>query len=72
VFLPFALTCRRNIHSIHEDEKKLERWKKIEESHPLDELVLDSVVKVFSNSTEYSKSKPWKTLDQKSSRGTGM
>ncbi|BAB01153.1 unnamed protein product [Arabidopsis thaliana] len=72
VFLPFALTCRRNIHSIHEDEKKLERWKKIEESHPLDELVLDSVVKVFSNSTEYSKSKPWKTLDQKSSRGTGF
>ncbi|CAD5323270.1 unnamed protein product [Arabidopsis thaliana] len=63
---------RRNIHSIHEDEKKLERWKKIEESHPLDELVLDSVVKVFSNSTEYSKSKPWKTLDQKSSRGTGF
>ncbi|CAL9221087.1 unnamed protein product [Arabidopsis halleri] len=72
VVLPFALTGRRNIHSIHEDAKKLERWKKIEESRPVDELVLDSVVEVFSDSTGYSKSKPWQTLDQKSSRGTGF
>lgn len=68
----FALTDQRKIHSIHEDEKQLERWKKIEESSPVDELMLDSVVYVFSASTEYSKFKPWHTRNEKSSGGSGM
>ncbi|XP_019088189.1 PREDICTED: putative protease Do-like 11, mitochondrial [Camelina sativa] len=70
--LSYAVTGRRKIHTVQEGEKKIERWKKIEETRPIDELMLDSVVEVSSTSTLYSKSKPWETLKEKSSRGSGF
>ncbi|XP_019090130.1 PREDICTED: putative protease Do-like 11, mitochondrial [Camelina sativa] len=70
--LSYAVTGRRKIHTKQEGDKKIERWNKIEESCPIDELILDSVVEVSSTSTVYSKSKPWETLDEKSSKGSGF
>ncbi|XP_019084313.1 PREDICTED: putative protease Do-like 11, mitochondrial [Camelina sativa] len=70
--LSYAVTCRRKIHTMQEGDKKIERWNKIEESCPIDELMLDSVVEVSSTSTLYSKFKPWQTLEEKSSKGSGF
>ncbi|CAL9221088.1 unnamed protein product [Arabidopsis halleri] len=67
--LPFALTRGRKIHTMSKDE---EWWKKIQKSPPVDELMLESVVEVFTDSTEYSKVKPWQTLNQESYGGSGF
>ncbi|XP_010424502.2 PREDICTED: putative protease Do-like 12, mitochondrial [Camelina sativa] len=69
IVLPFALTRGRKIHTMSEDG---EWWKKIEESPPFDELMLDSVVDVYTDSTEYSKVKPWQTLTEESWGGSGF
>ncbi|KAL9828968.1 putative protease Do-like 12 [Arabidopsis thaliana] len=69
IVLPFALTRGRKIHTMSKDE---EWWKKIRKSPPVDELMLESVVEVFTDSTKYSKVKPWQTLNQESYGGSGF
>ncbi|EOA22239.1 hypothetical protein CARUB_v10002825mg [Capsella rubella] len=72
VILQLVTGLIRKINTMQEGEKQVERWKKIEESGPVNELMLNSVVEVSSTSTVYGKFKPWETHSEESSKGSGF